>query len=160
MEDRINLSEIKKLIQQYIDYDLTEQNSDLGRCIENINFYDKFPEDLIESRTEWEDLKEMLVQAHWAVVELLNIIEKMAAEKQPVDNKIWCEEYKDYYGNSDPTYGGKLTDLYTLPVGTKFHVANGYWDGEKLEDDYILVHAPTGDRKVKLTEEYHSLYLQ
>ena len=88
MEDRIKLSEVKKLIQQYIDYDLTEQNSDLGRCLKNINFYDKFPEDLIEGRTEWEDLKEMLIQAHWAVVELLNIIEKMAAEKQLVENKV------------------------------------------------------------------------
>ena len=42
-----------------------------------------------------------------------------------MENKIWCEEYKDYYGNPDPKYGGKLTDLRTLPVGTKFHVANG-----------------------------------
>lgn len=77
-----------------------------------------------------------------------------------METKIWCEEYQDYYGNSDSKYGGKLTDLRTLPVGTKFHVANGWWDGEKLEGDYILVHAPTGDRKVKLTEQYHSLYLQ
>jgi len=76
------------------------------------------------------------------------------------NNKLWCEEYKDYYGNSDQQYGGILTDLYTLPVGTKFSVANGRWEGEKLEDEYILVHAPTGDRRVKLTEEYHSLYLQ
>jgi hypothetical protein len=76
------------------------------------------------------------------------------------DNKLWCEEYRDYYGNSDPQYGGKLTDLRTLPAGTKFSVANGWWEGEKLEDDYILVHAPGEDRRVKLTEEYHSLYLQ
>lgn len=76
-----------------------------------------------------------------------------------MENKVWCEEYKDYYGNPDPKYGGKLTDLRTLPVGTKFHVANGWWNGERLEDDYILIHAPTGDRKVKLTEQYHSLYL-
>jgi hypothetical protein len=41
------------------------------------------------------------------------------------DNKLWCEEYRDYYGNSDPQYGGILTDLYTFPVGTKFFVANG-----------------------------------
>jgi hypothetical protein len=76
------------------------------------------------------------------------------------DNKLWCEEYNDYYGNSDPQYGGRLTDLYTLPVGTKLFVANGCWEGEKLEDDYIIVHAPGEDRRVKLTEEYHSLYLQ
>ena len=76
------------------------------------------------------------------------------------DNKLWCEEYKDYYGNSDPKYGGILTDLRTLETGTEFHVANGWWTGEKLEGDFILVHSPSGKIKVKLTEEYHSLYLQ
>ena len=78
MNDRINLTEVKDLVQKYIDYDLSEYSSDLGRCIENINFFDKFPEDLVESRTNWEDLREMLAQAHWAVIELLNIIEKMS----------------------------------------------------------------------------------
>lgn len=78
MNDRINLTEVKDLVQKYIDYELSEYNSDLGRCIENINFYDKFPEDLVECRTNWEDLREMLSQAHWAVIELLNIIEKMS----------------------------------------------------------------------------------
>ena len=76
-----------------------------------------------------------------------------------MENKLWCEEYKDYYGNPDQQYGGILTDLYTIPVGTKFFVANGWWEGEKLEGDYILVHAPKEDRIVKLTDEYHSLYL-
>ena len=76
------------------------------------------------------------------------------------NNKLWCEEYKDYYGSPDPKYGGKLTDLRTLPVGTKFFVANGWWEGEKLTDNYILVHAPTGDKVVELTEKYHSLYLK
>ena len=75
-------------------------------------------------------------------------------------DKIWCDEYQDYYGNSDPQYGGKLTDLRTLATGTKFFVANGWLEGEKLEDNCILVQAPTGDRIVKLTEEYHSLYLK
>ena len=74
-------------------------------------------------------------------------------------NNLWCEEYKDYYGNSDHKYGGKLTDLRTLPTGTKFHVVNGYWNGEKLEGDRILVHAPLGDKVIELTEEHHSLYL-
>ena len=76
-----------------------------------------------------------------------------------MNDKVWCEEYNDYYGNHDPRYGGTLTDLRALPAGTKFHVANGWWDGEKLEGDSILVYAPSGDRVVKLTEEYHSLYL-
>ena len=75
------------------------------------------------------------------------------------NNKLWCEEYKDYYGNSDPTYGGTLTDLRKLPVGTKFFVANGLWEGEILSDNRMLVHAPTDDFIVELTDEHHSLYL-
>lgn len=74
-------------------------------------------------------------------------------------NKLWCEEYGDYYGNSDPKYGGTLTDLLTLPEGTKFFVANGWWEGEVLSDNRILIHAPDGDRVVKLTDNHHSLYL-
>ena len=80
--DRINLSDVKNLVQKFLTYELTEYNSDFGRCIENINFYDKFPEDLVESRTEWEDLKEMLIQAHWTVIELLDIIEKMSQKEE------------------------------------------------------------------------------
>jgi hypothetical protein len=75
-------------------------------------------------------------------------------------NKLWCAEYNDYYGNSDPQYGGRLTDLYTLPVRTKFFVENGCWEGEKVSDTSILVHAPGEDRVVELTEKYHSLYLK
>ena len=77
-----------------------------------------------------------------------------------MENKVWCEEYKDYYGNSDTQYGGVLTDLRELPAGTKFSVANGWWEGEVLSDNRILVHAPTGDRVVELTDKCHSLYLK
>ena len=76
------------------------------------------------------------------------------------NNKIWCEEYNDYYGNSSPEYGGTLTDLRKLPVGTKFFVANGWWYGEILSDNCMLVHAPDEDLIVKLTDKYHSLYLE
>lgn len=75
------------------------------------------------------------------------------------NNKLWREEYKDYYGNSDPQYGGTLTDLRKLPVGTKFFVTNGLWEGEVLSDNRILVHAPANDLIVELTDRYHSLYL-
>ena len=78
MEDRINLTKVKELIQKYLDYDLNEYNSDLGRCIEDINFYYKFPEDLVESRTDWNSLYESVKTAHWAVIELIDIIEKMS----------------------------------------------------------------------------------
>lgn len=76
------------------------------------------------------------------------------------DNKLWCEEYKDYYGNSDTEYGGTLTDLRKLPVGTKFFVANGWWAGEVLSDNRMLVYCPTCDFIVELADEHHSLYLR
>ena len=75
-------------------------------------------------------------------------------------NKLWCEEYGDYYGNSDPKYGGTLTDLRKLSVGTKFFVANGWWRGEILSDNRILIHAPTEDIILKLTDKQHSFYLR
>ena len=73
-------------------------------------------------------------------------------------NELWCEEYKDYYGNSHPKYGGVLTDLRKLSVGTVFYVANGLWYGEILSDDRILVYETNAIRK--LTDEYHALYLK
>lgn len=76
------------------------------------------------------------------------------------ENKLWCEEYHDYYGNSHPLYGGTLTDLRKLPVGTKFFVANGWGEGEVLSDNRILVHSPTGDVVDELTDDNHSLYLK
>lgn len=75
------------------------------------------------------------------------------------ENKIWCEEYQDYYGNSDPKYGGVLTDLRTLPDGTEFFVANGWWSGKALPDNKILIYMPDGEKVVELTDKYHSLYL-
>ena len=76
------------------------------------------------------------------------------------NNKIWCEEYQDYYGNSDPKYGGVLTDLRSLSEGTEFFVANGWWSGKTLSDNRILVYMPTGENKIaELTDKYHSLYL-
>ena len=76
------------------------------------------------------------------------------------ENKIWCEEYQDYYGNSDPKYGGVLTDLRTLPEGTEFFVANGWWSGKILSNNRILVYMPDCEKVVELTDRYHSLYLQ
>ena len=76
------------------------------------------------------------------------------------NNKIWCDEYQDYYGNSDPKYGGVLTDLKTLPEGTEFFVANGLWSDKVLSDNKILIYMPDGEKVVELTDRYHSLYLQ
>ncbi|MBO5387083.1 MAG: hypothetical protein J6A59_02960, partial [Lachnospiraceae bacterium] len=74
-----------------------------------------------------------------------------------------CEEYKDYYGNPDPIYGGTLTDLYSLPVGTVIHVANGAWSGvidyDERGDKGVIVDSHGGNF-IKLTKEHHSLYLE
>lgn len=75
-------------------------------------------------------------------------------------DKPWCEEYKDFYGNSHPEYGGVLTDLRTLPVGTEFYVANGAWCGKTLSDNRILMHGSKADAIVALTDEHHSLYIE
>ena len=76
------------------------------------------------------------------------------------NSKIWCEEYKDYYGNIHPKYGGVLTDLLDLPVGTKFFVTNGNWNGEILQNDFVFVHSIFGTYAVRLSPEHHSLYLE
>lgn len=36
-------------------------------------------------------------------------------------------------GMTDPTYGGVLTDISTLPVGTTFFVNNGAWYGRIVD---------------------------
>lgn len=40
-----------------------------------------------------------------------------------------CEELGCFYGDNEHTYGGVLINLNEMPIGTKFHVANGCWEG-------------------------------
>lgn len=47
-------------------------------------------------------------------------------------------------GKTDPQYGGTIADVNTLPIGTKFHVRNGLWDGLIIEKD--------GTKAVEVTE--------
>lgn len=35
--------------------------------------------------------------------------------------------------NEKPSYGGTRTVMSTLPVGTKFYVHNGAWNGEIID---------------------------
>lgn len=37
-------------------------------------------------------------------------------------------------GNKDPKYGGIITNICNLPVGTTFYVKNGAWTGTICED--------------------------
>lgn len=56
---------------------------------------------------------------------------------------------KENLGKPDPEYGGILTDVSTLPVGTTFFVCNGCWWGEIVEMDNgakgIGLPTPTGN---------------
>lgn len=47
-------------------------------------------------------------------------------------------------GKTDPQYGGTITDVSVLPVGTEFHVRNGLWNGRIVERD--------GMKAVEITE--------
>lgn len=40
---------------------------------------------------------------------------------------LYCTEN---LGKRDPNYGGVLADISTLPLGAKFHVCNGNWNGQ------------------------------
>ena len=72
----------------------------------------------------------------------------------------WCEEYKAEYGSIHPEYGGVLTDLFNLPVGTTFFCTNGYWSG-------MIGCNNKGNKTVindvcerELDKDNHSLYIQ
>lgn len=49
----------------------------ISECLENMDFQDTFPEDMCESRTDWETLRERLSTAHYAVDYLIDIIERL-----------------------------------------------------------------------------------
>lgn len=85
---------------------------------------------------------------------------KLLRYMQKNKDKEWCEQYYDFYGNTHPKYGGTLTDLFTLPVGQKFYVANGCYDATIIVDE-------DGDKCVltcctcfKLTKDNHSMYIK
>lgn len=42
---------------------------------------------------------------------------------------------KEYVGKPDPKYGGIVTNICELPVGTTFYVRNGAWTGTICHDD-------------------------
>lgn len=59
---------------------------------------------------------------------------------------------------------GNATDLLALPVGTKFHVSNGLWDGEIIETNnskmVYIEKTPTGPSIFKITDKHrYSLVL-
>lgn len=61
------------------------------------------------------------------------------------------EHCKANLGKKDPKYGGVLTDMTTLPIGTKFFVCNGCWDGEIVELDGLKAIKPAGHLPVPMS---------
>ena len=47
-------------------------------------------------------------------------------------------------GKKDTEYGGVLTDLASLPIGTSFYVCNGIWRGRIVEIDGKRAVKPDG----------------
>lgn len=49
-------------------------------------------------------------------------------------------------------HGGICTIMNDLPVGTKFHIDNGYWDGEIVEIDGVKHLSIDGERTINLEQ--------
>jgi hypothetical protein len=49
---------------------------------------------------------------------------------------------------------GTTTDIYMLPIGTKFTVVNGMWNGEIVEKNNKKHMCIEGDKLVELQDEY------
>lgn len=64
---------------------------------------------------------------------------------------------KEYVGKPDPKYGGIVTNVCELPVGTIFYVRNGAWTGIIKEDDiskYVHIGGCSPKRFKDGDEEY------
>lgn len=53
---------------------------DVKRCLEDMDYEDTFPEDMCESRTDWEELKDRKEKAQRTVRVLLDIIDRLRDE--------------------------------------------------------------------------------
>lgn len=56
-------------------------------------------------------------------------------------------------GKHDPQYGGVLTDVSTLPVGTRFFVCNGGWHGKIIRIENKTHVKPVGHRAIPIDAE-------
>lgn len=69
---------------------------------------------------------------------------------------------KSHVGKPDPKYGGVVTNVCALPVGTKFYVRNGAWAGCICQDDiskYIKIEGCSPKRFKDDDEEYLAIEL-
>ena len=73
----------------YFDYEVNEYNNDIMRAVENVNSCWTFPEDMCESRTDWESLRDMVMTANDGISCLVDILGKVTnfyKELQPQIN--------------------------------------------------------------------------
>ena len=61
--------------------------------------------------------------------------------------------YSERIGQKDEDYGGTITDMMTLPVGTKFYVHNGAWNGEIVEKNKAKCIKIKGQGTIKIDKE-------
>lgn len=71
----------------------------------------------------------------------------------------WCNEFDMPYGKTHSKYGGTLTDLRTLPVGTSFTVTNGAYDGKIIADEHGDKAIATYVNVIKLTEDHNAAFI-
>ncbi len=68
-DNKNRFTDIEKLIKDWDRFDVL-------RCLEDMDFEDTFPEDMCESRTDWEELKDRKEKAQRTVRILMDVIEE------------------------------------------------------------------------------------
>lgn len=58
------------------------ESDTITRCLWYMDYQDKFPEDMCESRTDWDELKERLYTSQYAVDYLIDIIVRLTQNQE------------------------------------------------------------------------------
>ena len=85
-DNRNRLDDIVKLLKDYEIHTISE-------CLGDMDFQDTFPEDMCESRTDWETLRDRLSTAHCTVDYLMDVIERLCEDV--------CGKCRKYYELAD-----------------------------------------------------------
>ena len=82
MSERIETTKVLEMIRPYFDYEINEYNNDVMRAVNNVNSCWTFPEDMCEDRTDWENLRDMVMTANDAISCLVDILDKALEENK------------------------------------------------------------------------------
>lgn len=82
MSERIKSSEVLEMIKPYFDFEVNTHNNDIMRAVENVNSCWTFPEDMCESRMDWESLRDMVTTANDGISCLVGILGKVLEENK------------------------------------------------------------------------------